>query len=44
MRVVTGSLIQESNTFSPLKGDLSFFRAGCLLFDEQSTHAVGTAA
>ena len=30
MRVLIGSLIQESNTFSPLKSDLEFFRAGCL--------------
>jgi len=36
MRVVTGSLIQESNTFSPVKSDLAFFRAGLLLFDHDS--------
>jgi microcystin degradation protein MlrC len=36
VRVLTGSLIQESNTFSPSKSDLSFFEAGCLLFDDES--------
>jgi microcystin degradation protein MlrC len=36
MRILVGSLIQESNTFSPLMTDLSFFRAGCLRFDEAS--------
>src|SRR5579871_4376410 len=36
MRVLTGSMIQESNTFSPLSSDLGFFRAGCLLFDVDS--------
>jgi microcystin degradation protein MlrC len=34
MRVLTGSLLQESNTFSPQKSDLSFFEAGCLLFGQ----------
>ncbi len=33
MRVLTGMLMQESNTFSPLAGDLEAFRSGCLLFD-----------
>src|SRR5438477_2476876 len=36
VRLLTGSLIQESNTFSPLKSDRSFFEAGCLLFDQES--------
>ena len=36
MRVLIGSLIQESNTFSPLKSDLSFFQAGCLVYDAAS--------
>lgn len=36
MRILTGSLVQESNTFSPLTSDLSFFQAGCLLFGEDS--------
>src|SRR5215472_18299258 len=36
MRVLVGSLIQESNTFSPLRSDLSFFRSGCLCFDQES--------
>jgi microcystin degradation protein MlrC len=36
MRILTGSVIQESNTFSPLKSDLTTFRDGCLLYGEQS--------
>ncbi len=34
MRVVTGMLVQESNTFSPRLSDCSFFASGCLLFDD----------
>src|SRR5579883_601831 len=40
MRVLTGSLVQESNTFSPLRSGLDFFRAGCLLFDGESLEAM----
>jgi microcystin degradation protein MlrC len=40
MRLLTGSLIQESNTFSPLTSDLSFFRAGCLYLDDESLTAM----
>src|SRR6185312_6388432 len=29
-------LIQESNSFSPVRGDLALFRAGCLRYDEDS--------
>ena len=36
MRVLIGSLIQESNTFSPLRSNIEFFLAGCLLTDEAS--------
>jgi microcystin degradation protein MlrC len=36
MRILVGSLIQESNTFSPLRADLAFFRSGCLCFDQES--------
>lgn len=36
MRILTGSIIQESNTFSPLKSNLATFRDGCLLFGEDS--------
>jgi microcystin degradation protein MlrC len=34
MRVVTGMLVQESNTFSPLRSDRTSFESGCLLFDD----------
>jgi microcystin degradation protein MlrC len=36
VRVLTGSLIQESNTFSPRPSDRTFFETGCLLFDQAS--------
>jgi microcystin degradation protein MlrC len=36
VRVLTGSLIQESNTFSPIQSDLTLFRAGCLRYDDDS--------
>src|SRR5262245_61575811 len=38
MRILTGCLIQESNTFSPLRTDLSSFRAGCLQYGEALLH------
>lgn len=34
MRVVTGMLVQESNTFSPRRSDRASFESGCLLFDD----------
>lgn len=40
MRVLTGSLIQESNTFSPRPSDRTFFETGCLLFDQASLSGV----
>ena len=36
MRVLVGSLMQESNTFSPVRADLSFFESGTLLAGEAS--------
>ncbi len=36
MRILTGSLIQETNTFSPVRSDLALFAAGCLLYGEES--------
>lgn len=36
MRILTGSIIQESNTFSPLGSDLTTFRDGCLVFGQES--------
>ena len=36
MRIIVGSLVQESNTFSPRGSSLADFRGGCLLFGEQS--------
>src|SRR5688500_7355273 len=36
LRVLTGSLMQASNTFAPVAGDLSLFRGGCLLFEDES--------
>ncbi len=40
MRVLVGSLMQESNTFSPVRADLSFFESGTLLFGEASLEAM----
>ncbi len=36
MRVLTGMLIQESNTFSPVPSGLDDFEAGCLRYDQDS--------
>jgi len=36
MHVVTGMLVQESNTFSPRPSDRALFASGCLLFDDAS--------
>src|SRR5579859_1912550 len=52
MRILTGSLMQESNTFSPLRSTLDTFRAGCLLkgpaslaaFEGQGTEVSGFLA
>lgn len=42
LRILVGSLKQESNTFSPVCSDLSSFESGCLSFDEASmTEMVG---
>ena len=34
MRIAVGSLMQESNTFSPVRSDLEFFTADYLLTGE----------
>lgn len=39
MRILTGCLMQESNTFSPLRSTLDTFRAGCLLSGPASLSA-----
>ncbi|MBI2941851.1 MAG: M81 family metallopeptidase [Chloroflexi bacterium] len=42
MRVLVGCLMQESNTFSPIRSDRSSFQNGCLLFGAESlTELVG---
>lgn len=42
MRILVGSLVQESNTFSPVCSNLSSFESGCLFFDDASvTEVVG---
>lgn len=35
MRIAVGSLMQESNTFSPVYSDLEFFQADCLVAGEE---------
>lgn len=40
MRVLTGCLIQESNTFSPVTSERSLFGAGCLEFGAASLAAM----
>ena len=39
MRVLTGCLLQESNTFSPVRSDRATFARGCLLSGEESLSA-----